>query len=280
MSELLQVPWVWYPSVVIGFTLWTAAYMLLLGTSRARGAGGAARQLAFHAGTLLGLLSLVSPVDALADTSLFSAHMLQHLLLMFGMAPLWLLGLPAAPISSAWPAALRNAAARITTPAVAWVVFAGVMWIWHVPQLFELTLRYESLHIFEHLTLIGGALIGWWPIVSPTVVALPRPAPPSRMLYIFFVALACTALAALLTFSAGPLYPQSQYVHSTEVLGLSTMTDQRLGGLMMWLPTHMILLLALGVTFFRWFTSPEPPPRPRPPANSTLQGVDTHEGTA
>jgi len=71
-------------------------------------------------------------------------------------------------------------------------------------------------------------------------------------LYLFLLAVPCTALAAILTYAKTPLYPF--YVTAPRLYGLSALQDQHLGGLVMWLPTHMFLLLALGITFLRWFT--------------------------
>ena len=270
MNELLQVGWTWYPSVVIGLSLWTAAYCLAIGPLRRRyssdSAPGPNRQIAFHAGTLIALIALVSPLDRLGDEYLFSAHMVQHLLLTFFTAPLWLAGLPGWLADHFIPQALYPLAEKITAPASALFFFAGVMWLWHLPQLYNLAQNREGIHIFEHLTFIGGALIGWWPIAGPATKVVPGPSTPLRMIYIFLVALACTALAALLTFSTSALYPS--YVEAPRLFGLTALEDQRLGGLLMWLPTHIILLLALGITFFRWLAGNENPPADRLIPNS------------
>jgi len=73
-----------------------------------------------------------------------------------------------------------------------------------------------------------------------------------RILYLFLLAIPCTALAAILTFAPAPLYPF--YVTAPHSFGLDALQDQHLGGLLMWLPTHLVLLVALGITFFKWFT--------------------------
>ena len=173
MSEVLQVPWVWYPSVVIGFALWTAAYMLFVsplhregcrrsgspaglsrwhphrpaqpGFSNRRSGGRAPLQRA-HAAAPAAHVRCGAPVAARSCPRCRR------------------LGLDCRPPSAPWPA---RASRR---PPSAWVVFAGVMWIWHVPQLFELSLHFEALHVLEHLTFIGGGLIGWWPIVAPSAL--------------------------------------------------------------------------------------------------------------
>ena len=88
MTAFLQIGWTWYPSVLIGFGLWTLLYAW---ANRGRQTP-LAQQVAFHLGTLAGLVALVSPLDELGDEYLFCAHMVQHLLLMLVTAPLWLIG--------------------------------------------------------------------------------------------------------------------------------------------------------------------------------------------
>ena len=129
------------------------------------------------------------------------------------------------------------------------------MTIWHVPAIYNSALESEGVHIFEHLTFIGAALIGWWPVVAADNLIAVRPSPPLRMLYLFLLAIPMTALAAILTFSSAPLY--SFYIGVPHVFGLSVLDDQHLGGLLMWLPTHMVIFLMLGITFQKWFADEE-----------------------
>ena len=256
MNTFPDLQWNWYPSVVIGLALWTLAYELLTGTSGGRFAGSAApargQRLAFHAGTLIALLALVSPVDELGDEYLFSAHMLQHLLLMFGAAALWVIGLPGWLVDGLIPAFLRRPAQLLTRPLAAYMIFAGIMFLWHIPGIYQIAQENEGLHIFEHLTFMGAAMIGWWPVWGGRAQFLTTTSSPVRVLYTFLLAFPCTALAAILTFARAPLYPL--YMHSSGIAGLSPIEDQRLGGLMMWFPTHMVILLALGFAFFRWMS--------------------------
>jgi cytochrome c oxidase assembly factor CtaG len=134
---------------------------------------------------------------------------------------------------------------------VAFSIFVVVMWGWHLPGVYQLTLESEAVHIFEHLSFIGAGLIGWWPVLGAADGPLAKPEPSLRMLYLFLLAIPCTGLAAVLTFSTHPFYPF--YESAQHIFGLSALEDQHLGGLVMWLPTHLILLTMLGVTFTRWF---------------------------
>jgi putative membrane protein len=272
MKELMWVGWTWYPSVIVGLSLWTIAYCTAIGPLRRKFGGGDApgltQQIAFHTGTLIGLVALLSPLDKLGDEYLFSAHMVQHLLLMFFTSPLWLAGLPGWLVGHMLPKSLHHLAGKITSPAIAFFAFVGVMWLWHVPAFFNLAQNHEGIHIVEHLTFIGGALIGWWPIAGPATKIRRKPSSPVQMTYIFLVTMACTGLAALITFSTAPLYPF--YMQAPQRFGLSPLEDQRLGGLLMWLPTHMILLLALGITFRVWFLGDENRPADRFIPNSRI----------
>jgi putative membrane protein len=248
MSELLKVGWTWYPSVVTGFSLWTFLYIRANRSKRTP----MMHQIAFHLGTLAGLIALVSPLDELGDEYLFSAHMVQHLMLMFLTAPLWLLGTPGWLVDRVIPERVDTLVKRLAGPMSAFVLFVAVLWFWHVPGVYQLAQENEALHIFEHLSFIGAALIGWWPVIGAETSRIPKPSPPLRMLYLFLLAVPCTALAAILTYAKTPLYPF--YVTAPHLFGLSALQDQHLGGLLMWLPTHMFLLLALGITFLKWFT--------------------------
>ena len=247
MTSLLQVGWMWYPSVMIGFILWTLLYA---GANRGRHTP-MALQVAFHLGTLAGIVALVSPLDELGDEYLFSAHMVQHLLLMFVTAPLWLIGTPGWLVNGIIPKWLNKPVKWLVGPVSAFVTFVGVMWFWHVPGIYEMAQESEAIHIFEHLTFIGAALIGWWPVSGAETSRIPKPEPPVRMLYLFLLAVPCTALAGILTFAHTPFYPF--YLTAQHIFGLDALQDQHLGGLLMWLPTHIFLLLAIGITFFKWF---------------------------
>ena len=248
MNDLLRVGWTWYPSVVIGFSTWTLLYVVALKLEKPT---PVMKQVAFHLGTLAGLIALVSPLDKLGDEYLFSAHMIQHLLLMFFTAPLWLIGTPGWMIDRIIPKGLIKFIKWFASPMSAFATFVAVMWLWHVPVVYGMAQQSESIHIIEHLMFIGAALIGWWPVAGAGTSIIPKPEPPIRMLYLFLLAIPCTALAVILTFAHTPLY--SFYVTAVHPFGLDALQDQHLGGLLMWVPTHMILFLAFGITFLKWF---------------------------
>lgn len=247
--------WTWAPSVLIGFGLWTIAYIILTRSTRRPDDNefqpSTWQQISFHTATLVATVALISPLDHLGDDYLFSAHMVQHLLLMFVSAPLWLVGVPGWLLESLVPAWLRRFGHWLTRPLTAYVVFAFTMIGWHIPVFYNLALTHDWVHILEHLNYMAAAVIGWWPIAGPNVDFAPKPVPPLRIVYNFLLLLPFTALAAALTFVEVPLYPF--YTIAPRILGLSVMADQQLGGLIMWVPTHMIFLLTISITFFQWF---------------------------
>lgn len=255
-SPHLGIGWNWEPSVLFGLALLTGTYLVIAGPLQRRFASGkplpVSRQLAFHAGTFSLFLALVSPLDVLADEYLFSAHMVQHMLLLYVAPPLWLIGLPDWAMSlSALGDILRRVAGYLTRPLIAFLIFNGIMWTWHLPSLYEAALANENLHIFEHLTFLAAAVIGWWPVLAPLPGSARRLPSFTRSLYLFLSAFPCTALAALLTLSTTVLYPF--YGAHPWQWGLSPLADQRLGGLIMWLPADMILMLVNMGILYRWF---------------------------
>lgn len=221
------------------------------------------RWAAFHLATLATGLALLSPLDGLADTDLFSVHMLQHVLLTFVAPPLWLLGIPRHWVNHLQANRLyRWAANRLGSPLFAYLVFNGVMWAWHWPSAYDAALASEPLHIVEHLCFIASALVGWLPIFGGLLPEARRLAPPMRGLYAVALIPPCTALAALITFSGHQLY--AFYGQRALEWGLNPMLDQTLGGLVMWMPTDVIFLGVALRIFGRWLSADRTAPQSLP----------------
>jgi len=254
LAQNLWLSWNLDPLLLLGIMLFAGAYAYALGPLRRRWGVTEPveswRVLSFAAGTLILIIALVSPLDALGDTYLFSAHMVQHLLISLICPPLWLLGTPGwmlAPLLR--PPGVLRVARWLTLPVIAFGLFNGDLWLWHAPALYDATLTNETIHIFEHLTFIAFGVLFWWPVLSP-VRALPRSGYGFRVLYLFLACQPMVALGALLTFAAAPLY--TPYVAAPRIWGLSALEDQQLGGLIMWLPSNIPYVIALSAVFFKW----------------------------
>jgi putative membrane protein len=229
----------------------------------------AARAAAFWAGWSTLALALVSPLDALG-TQLFSAHMLQHELLMVLAAPLLAAGRPLAVWTWALPQQARRRIGHalhwppwrgvwqaMTRPASAWCLHAIALWGWHVPALFDAALRSDAWHSAQHASFLGSALLFWWALMRPGA----RAAHGAALVYLFTTMLHTGALGALLTLSTQIWY--APYLQSAPAWGLSALEDQQLGGLVMWVPAgaaYLVVGLALAA---RWSGLARPPARAR-----------------
>jgi putative membrane protein len=240
------------------------------GTGRGARAGAAA---AFATGWLVVALALVGPLDALAE-ELFSAHMVQHELLMVVAAPLLVLGRPLAvwvwAFAPAWRApigaffhhpAWRRPWLVFTAPLSAWIVHALALWLWHVPRLFEAALRHEAVHTLQHVCFLGTALVFWWSVLG----GVARRERGAALLSLFTTMVHTGALGALLAFSSVLWYPS--YGASAPAHGLGAIEDQQLGGMVMWVPAGLVYIVCGLVLAGRWLSEPRPV-RPRPRTTS------------
>jgi cytochrome c oxidase assembly factor CtaG len=260
LVEFAKSAWDWRPTVIAGCIALLAGYAWLVGF-RSR------RWVAWTAGVLLIGFTLMSPLDELADRYLFSAHMAKHLLLLLVVPALLLSGLTEeAMVRLLRYRRVASIEKVLRRPSIAWVCGIGVMAIWHIPRLFNVALLNEPLHIIEHLSLLVGGTIYWWPILSPIEESRLQPVP-DRAAYLFVSCLACTAMGILITFSGSLLYPAyAQPSDTYRILGLirnewgiPAQMDQQIGGLLMWVPGCLVYLTATMVMFARWY-SDEPSP--------------------
>jgi len=250
--------WNWEPSILIGTALIVGLYLYAIGPLRRRYCPDeqvkTGQTVSFLLGMLLIFLALVSPLDELGDSYLFSAHMVQHLFLTIVGPPLLVIGTPAwflKPIVGN-KVSLRIAKA-LTYPAVAFVLYNADFWLWHAPPLYNATLENENIHILEHLTFIAFGILNWWPIFSPSK-DLPRLSIGGQVLYLFLSGMPSVLLGAGLTFSP-PLY--APYIAAPRVWGISAATDQQLGGLIMWIPVSIAYIVIMSILFIRWMQQQE-----------------------
>jgi len=261
---LILRSWSWDPAVLLGLALVGAAYAYGFHYFRQRGwLEGLVRQglikrsqpWFFAAGLIILAVALLSPIEVLSDV-LFTMHMTQHVLLVMVAAPLLLLGLPEAFISFILrEARLKYILAGLTHPVIAFTLYNVTLVVWHLPALYEATLRSGPLHNLEHAMFFYTALLSWWPLLSPSP-ELPRLSYPGQMLYIFLVAIPAGILSAVLVFSNRVLYPS--YALAPRLWDLTPLADQQAGALIMMVPSKAIYLVALTIVFFIWFNQEEP----------------------
>ena len=255
----------WTFDGAIALPLAAAAALYALGLNRLWTRAGAGRSIrhwqavAFCAGWLVLVLALVSPVHALGEV-LFSAHMVQHELMIAVAAPLLVLARPLVPLVWALPFEWRKRAGVIahtqvvsrtwrvlTTPVAAWLLYAAALWAWHLPTLYQRTLSSELLHMLQHVTFLTTALLFWWALVHGRERRLGYG---SAVLYVFTTALHSGGLGALLTFARQPWYPA--YDGLTAPWGLTPLEDQQLAGVIMWVPAGLVYVIAALVLIAAW----------------------------
>ena len=256
LRPLVPYDWSWslHPTVFLGTGLLGALYVWGIGPLRRRQGLGppvrAWRVTCFVAGLLVILLSLNGPMHDLSDYYLFSAHMVQHLLLTLLLPPLLIAGTPGWLLSPLLrrPAVLRVARA-LTQPVVAAGLYTVTIAVWHLGPYYDLMMRSHEVHIVTHLMFMATATIMWWPVMSPAP-ELPRLSHGLGMLYLFLVGIPMQIVAAMITLADEVMYPW--YAAAPRTFGLSPADDQTLGGLLMWVPGNLWMFLAIGVLFFQW----------------------------
>ena len=208
-SDVLLHAWEIHPSVIAG----CAALVLWYFAAAPRRVRLA---VPFLLGVLVLCLSLVSPIDPLGDEYLFSAHMLQHLLLILIVPPLLIAGLARERVA-AWMmrAGVRRMASVLGKPVAAWSSNMFMMVIWHLPALYNSANAHTAVHIFEHLTFLVTGCMFWWPIFTP--LEEERMKTGQAMMYLFGAAVVSTLLGIVITFLPVGFY--KPYLHPTDELG-------------------------------------------------------------
>lgn len=217
-----------------------------------------ARGACFAAGWAVLALALLSPLDALGARQ-FSAHMLQHALLMVVAAPLLVAGTPLGVWAWALSLRLRRGVGALLhrpvwrgawrwlcRPTVAWALHGVALWAWHAPVLFDAALHDDGWHTLQHASFLLTALLYWWTVLG----ARQRAAQGQAVLSLFATMMHSGALGALLALSPTVWYPAYAAIGASG--GFTPLEDQQLGGLLMWMPAGIVYMgvgLALAL---RW----------------------------
>jgi putative membrane protein len=245
-------------SVVIGVLIVSGLYALGVGPLRRRFGWAPAvpwRNVVFFAASMALLLaSLNGPIHHLSDFFLFTGHMVQHMLIAIVFPLLLLLGMPGwllRPLVR--PRPVFAAASVLTRPLVAFVLYNTALVIWHIPGVYELALRHHDIHIFQHMSLIVLGVLAMWPFLSP-LPELPRIPYVMQLVYLFFMQVPMFTIGAFVTLSDEVLYPFYEAAPRV-IAGFDALADQRLGGLVMWLPGHLIYWIPMAIIFANWWAA-------------------------
>jgi putative membrane protein len=254
--------WSFEPVVIV--LLAVSALWYAFGLRRSHHAAATlSRQAAFWAGLFVLAASQISPLHELGGT-LFTAHMVQHELLILVAAPLLVFSRPIPVFLWALPMRWRMRLGAISqsrpfahswrflsAPFAAWAIHAIALWGWHDPSLYQATLTSEWVHALQHMSFLGSALLFWWALMREESVRNYG----VSLAYIFTTALHSGALGALLTLAPRLFYPI--YDGRTLAWGLTSIEDQQLGGLIMWVPSSLVYL-GIGLWLFaKWLRESE-----------------------
>jgi putative membrane protein len=257
----LALDWTFEPAVVLPLLAAAIAWLRIVQRiDRAHPTNPVPRRrtVAFLAGLAAIAVALMSGIDRY-DTTLFSIHMVQHVLLTLVAAPLMVLG---APITTLLRAAtpnvrrtvilplLHSRAVRVVSfPLVSWLLFAGVMWGSHFSPLFNAALENPAVHDLEHALFLGAGLLFWWPAVGldPSPWRMPHPV---RAMYVFLQMPQNTFLAVTILNSTVVLY--AHYATTVRVWGPSVLEDQQIAGGVMWLSGDILFLTGLAAILAGW----------------------------
>ncbi len=211
------------------------------------------QKVVFPLGLVVMFLALNGPLHDISDFYLFSGHMVQHLVLTIAVPPLLLLGTPGWMFRPALQYPAVAAIARvITKPMATFAIFNLILAGWHLPPLYNAAMYFHEVHITQHMMFLVGAVLMWWPLLSP-LPELPRLSYPGQMLYSFLMTLPMTVISIFIVYADHMLYPA--YASAPRLWGLSPLEDQRLGGLIMWIPGGLFFYLLTSVVFFKWINS-------------------------
>jgi putative membrane protein len=251
--------WTFAPAILLPIAvyawLWIRRYRQVRRESGPRGAGP--RQLAAFIAAIVVLAgALVSPLDGLGEDYLFSAHMVQHLLL-GDIAPLLvLLSLSRVimrPLTRRLQT-LERALGPLAHPATALLLWLGLVYLWHVPALYGAALEHSAIHALQHVSFFTAGILVWWPLIEP----VPMRRRLTDLWPFAYIATAKFGLAALglyLTWTGSVVY--GYYEHVPRIWGLSAVTDQNVGGAIMMVEQSVLLVSVLAILFARMLMQSE-----------------------
>lgn len=224
----------WFTTVVLG-AFWLC---YILGSRRRRPSWQ--RAFWFHATAVLSFITLLGPLDDWAETST-AAHMVQHMLLMVVIAPLWVLCRPLPQLVAGGGALglwLWQPMLRLTRyPVITAYLHAAAIWFWHTPYFYMLAVEDPWWHIVEHACFLVTAGLFWWAVLNGNYRRAPW-----ALCALLFTLIHTGFLGAILTFAREPIYGEAR-----------DLADQQLAGMIMWVVGAIPYMLASVWIGSRWY---------------------------
>jgi putative membrane protein len=242
--------WSFEPVVIAGSAVVGLAYAVRARNLRRRGRRVAPwRQLCFYAGLATVLIALVSPIDTIGEERVFYVHMVQHLLIADVASLLVLLGLSGPMLRPLLAVPAIRPLRHLTNPLVALPLWALVFYVWHLPVLYEAALASTAVHALEHALFFAAGLLMWAAVIEP----VPGPAwfgSGAKAAYVLVVRALGAILGSIFIWVGRPLYPG--YGAGERIWGISPLTDQQIGGAIMFVEGGLVTLVVFAWLFLRW----------------------------
>ncbi len=260
MFDGLSLSWPWSPGVILFLLAMIVLYILGLRRVQRLHKKDPQEPLVtktqkslFFSGIGLLAILLLTPLDTIARTQLFSVHMAQAVTITTICAPLILAGCPAVllrPVLALPP--LRGLLRFVTIPFVASLIFNTSFLLWHIPRPFNYTITNSVLYHVMMLWIFVAALLNWWPIIGSLKELRPT-GYPTQMLYVILDGQPVDIFAFILVFSGIPIY--THYAIPPQIQ-LTPFADQAIGGALLLVP-GLLDIVVMAPLFFYWFTQLE-----------------------
>lgn len=250
-NELLQYWQLNWTAIIVALTL-------IVFHVRTNSHASPGNHLSFFSGVLLLLIVTVSPLAFLGRHYLFSAHMVEHIVILLIVPPLLLSGTNPGLLEKLHHSSFRKTGEVLFSTPVAWIMGIGAMYVWHIPSFFEAMKRSMTLHAVHILSLLILGIIFIWPVYTP--IRWKRLSPLQSALYLFIACVGCTILGILITFGPSSMYipfftGENQAVWSLihDNWGITASVDQQAAGLIMWVPACLIYITNILVTLSGYY---------------------------
>lgn len=258
--------WNWDALILLSFGL--LAWIYYRGLARLWAQVGVGRKVSrlqaatYFSSLFVMFLALVSPLHALSE-ELSSLHMVQHMVVMTLAAPLFVSGSPGLVLAWGLPEMCKGRigflgrfvfrvpnATLLWQPLFLWALFAGTLWAWHHPSLYQTALRDPLVHDAQHISFFIAACLFWRAGLDP--LSGRRLSPMAAIPYFFTTSVHASALGVFLALSPRVWY--QDYAARTSVWGLTPLEDQQLAGLIMWMPACLIYPIVAAILFGSWLS--------------------------